>query len=174
MTGMTVLDIILAILLLWFAWKGFCKGLIIGLASIAALVLGLLAAFHFSHIAGGILKNMLSLEGDGLQYAAFGVTFLAVVIMVHVLGQAVEKVLTVIIPGIINNLAGALLGILKAALIISAFFYFLEGTRLKDHLISGETRQKSVLYAPVASLAYYVIPHIQEAYPDELLLSPQD
>lgn len=161
------LDILLAIVLLWFAWKGLCKGLIIGLVSLTALIMGLLAAFHFSHIAGGILKNMLSFEGDRLQYIAFGTTFLAVVIMVQLLGKTAEKVLTFFIPGIINSIAGALLGMLKAALVISAFFYFLEGTRIQDHLLSAQTRNKSKLYAPVSSLAYYVIPHIEEIYPDQ-------
>ena len=45
---MNWLDIVLAIPLLWFMYKGFRNGLIIELASLAALILGIYVALHFS------------------------------------------------------------------------------------------------------------------------------
>ena len=45
-----LLDIILLIPLLLFAWNGYKKGFIIELASLAALVLGLYMAFFFSDL----------------------------------------------------------------------------------------------------------------------------
>ena len=45
---MNWLDIVLAIPLLWFLYRGFRNGLIIELASLAALILGIYAALHFS------------------------------------------------------------------------------------------------------------------------------
>ncbi len=56
---MNVLDIILAIPILWLAYKGFTKGLIIEISTLAALVLGIYASLHFSYITADFLRNNL-------------------------------------------------------------------------------------------------------------------
>ncbi len=56
---MNWLDIVLAIPLLWFTYKGFRNGLIIELASLAALILGIFIALHFSFYAEDYLRRKL-------------------------------------------------------------------------------------------------------------------
>ena len=45
---MTFLDIIIAIPLVIFIWKGWRKGLVFELANLAGLVVGIYCAVHFS------------------------------------------------------------------------------------------------------------------------------
>ncbi len=53
--SMNYLDIISALLLAWFAFNGYRKGLIIEVASLAALILGVYAMLYFSDVTASFL-----------------------------------------------------------------------------------------------------------------------
>ena len=56
------LDILIAIPLLWGAYKGYTKGLIIEAASLAALVIGVYGAYRFSDLTSGFLQDKLDMQ----------------------------------------------------------------------------------------------------------------
>lgn len=159
---MNYLDIILMIPVLWFAYKGFKKGLVIEIASLAALVLGIYAAFHFSGFTENILKEKFKMETEYIHVIAFAVTFVVVVLLTRLVGNLVEAVLNLTILGFFNNIAGAVFGALKIALIISALFYIIQGASPSGGLFSKETKEKSMLYEPVSSLVYILLPKVRQ------------
>ncbi|MBU3928592.1 MAG: CvpA family protein, partial [Bacteroidetes bacterium] len=85
------LDIILVIPLLLFTYSGFKKGLIIEVATLAALILGLYFAFYFSEFATEILDNWFSIDPAYLTVIAFIVTFTVVMLLVIAIGKIIEK-----------------------------------------------------------------------------------
>ncbi len=104
----------------WFAYKGFTKGLIIELASLAALVLGIYAALYFSDITADFLVTYLKVGKKYLSLIAFVLTFILVVIGVVTLGgRILEKFIDILLLGFLNKLAGAVFGVLKGMLILS-------------------------------------------------------
>ncbi|MFO8053798.1 MAG: CvpA family protein [Bacteroidales bacterium] len=162
MSGITYVDIILIIPLLWFAYKGFCKGLIIELASLSALILGVYLAYHFSDYTAGLLTEKMKLETDYLHITAFALTFIAVVLLTYLTGKLLETVVKIAMLGFLNKLAGAAFGLIKAAMVLSVLLYMILSVDPSGRLIAEDTREKSVLYEPVASLVYIVIPKIRE------------
>lgn len=162
MGSITYLDIILVIPIIWFAWKGFKKGLIIELASLAALVLGIFAAWHFSDYTEGILTEKFDLQSEYLHIIAFALTFIIVVVITHLIGKLLESVVKMVMLGFVNKLAGLVFGTLKIALVLSGIFYILSMTDLSENLISKETKEKSLLYEPVASLIYIIMPVVED------------
>ena len=74
-----LLDIILLIPLLLFAWNGYKKGFIIELASLAALVLGLYMAFFFSDFAAEMLNDLFDMDQKYVAVFAFLMTFIVVI-----------------------------------------------------------------------------------------------
>lgn len=157
----TYLDIILIIPLLWFAWKGFSKGFIIELASLAALILGIYVASHFSDFTANFLTENLNFTSEYLNIIAFAITFIGVVILTHLLGRLLESVVKIAMLGFVNKIAGVAFGILKAALVLSGLFYILHTVDASDKLISRETKENSILYKPVSSLIYIVMPAVE-------------
>ena len=157
-----MLDIIIIIPALWFAYKGFNKGFIHELASLAALILGIYAAFNFSDYTAGILTDKLNLQTDYIHIIAFAITFIVVVILTNFVGKLVETVINIAMLGFVNKLAGLAFGVLKIALIISALLYILHTVDIRDKLISDQTKEKSILYEPISSLVYIIIPVVQE------------
>lgn len=115
---MNSLDLILAVPLLWGAYKGFQKGLIHEVATFVALFAGVYGALHYSGIAEPYLKSALGPDPDHLPIIAFATTFLAILIVVHFLGRILDRLIKWVALGMVNRLLGALFGFLKIALFI--------------------------------------------------------
>jgi membrane protein required for colicin V production len=169
---MNTLDIILAIILLLFAIGGFRKGFIIGLATLAGLFLGIWAAVHFSGFSGHILRDVIHLQTTHLVLVSFLFTFLAVIILVFLLGKILETFIKIIALGFLNRLAGALFGIAKGCLVLSAILYMLASVDVGGHLISMQQREGSKLYKPIALIFPALLPIVKEKIFDLKETSP--
>ena len=155
-------DIILFIPLLYAAWKGFQKGLIIELASIAALIAGIYVAANFSEITADRLKQWFEIEGSWLGYLAFIVTFVAVVFGVYALAKVVEKAVNMVALKLVNKLAGLLFGTLKVALIISIILNLFGWIDRYIPVLSKSEPNKSLLFSPIQSIAPTILPVLME------------
>jgi membrane protein required for colicin V production len=151
-------DIILFIPLVFAAWKGFQKGLIIELASIAALIAGIYVAANFSEVTAQKLKEWLSLEGSWLGYLSFLVTFIAVVFGVYALAKVVEKAVNMVALKLVNKIAGLAFGTLKVALIVSIILNLLGWLDRYVPVLSKSEPNKSLLFNPVKSIAPTILP----------------
>jgi membrane protein required for colicin V production len=138
---MNYLDIIFLIPALWFGYKGFTHGLIRELAGLAALILGIYAAFMFSDwVAKWINTPSIPKE------VYFAITFLIVLMAVFLLGRVTEKIIKLVIPEFVNNLLGGLFGIAKVMVIFSVLFYFINSVDSKHVILSQKTTEKSFTY----------------------------
>lgn len=138
---MNYLDILILIPVAWFGYKGFSNGLIRELASIVALIAGLYASFKFSDWVEVWIHN------DKIPHEVyFAITFFAVLVLVFLAGRFVEKVIKLMIPEIVNNLAGALFGAVKVMVIFSAFLFLINSIDSKEVIITPKTKETSILY----------------------------
>lgn len=110
---MNYIDIVILLFLLYGAFRGFSKGLIIEVATLAGLILGVFIAIRYSPFTEGILKDFLNITSRYLSYIALAVTFLLVVIVVYLLGKMLTRLVNIISLGLVNKLLGTLLGIAK-------------------------------------------------------------
>jgi len=121
--SLNLLDIILVIPLLWFAYNGYKKGLIIEIASLAAFILGLYFAFYFSDVTANYLKQYFAINQEYMAVISFIVTFIVVLFAVLALGKILEKFIDILLLGFLNKLAGAAFGLLKGALFLSIIIF---------------------------------------------------
>ncbi len=150
---MNLLDIILGVFLLWGLVRGFRKGFVIELASLAALLLGLYGALRFSYYMSGLLVRHFTLEGRTLHIVSFFLTFLVIVAAVHLLARLLDKLIKAVALGFFNRLLGLLLGLVKVAFVISILLVPLNALNRTAHFIPEETLRTSVLYGPVSRFA---------------------
>ncbi len=158
---MSLLDIIILIPLVWFTVKGFTKGLIIELASLAALVLGIYIAYFFSDFTAHILTDKLGMTSQYIQPLSFVVTFLIVIILVFILAKALEAVVKTASLGVFNKLAGALFGFIKITLICAFCLYQLAYFDINEKFITKNTKEKSYTYKPLMKVSVTVMPYIK-------------
>lgn len=159
---MNIIDIFLLIPILWFGYKGFTKGFIIEIASLAALMLGIYGGIHFSNFVSGYLSKWFEIKSDYLPLISFSVTFLLIVIVVFLVARGVDKLVKSASLSLPNRIAGAILGAIKTIMIIGVILllvnkYDKDGTYLKE-----EIRDKSLLYEPMSNLVIRIYPSIND------------
>lgn len=159
---MNYFDLIFVIPLLWGAYKGFSKGLIISIASLIALLLGIYGAIHFSGLVGSLVSDNIDIQNNYVPLVAFAITFLGIVIGIHFLAKMLSKLMEAIALGWLNTLAGILFGILKSAFIISVFIFIIEKIDSNNTIVSKEIKEQSLLYQPIKYLAPSIFPSLKD------------
>ena len=157
---MNTVDLVFAILLLWAAYRGFTKGFIVQLATLAALLLGILGAVLFSDFTSGLIIKKFDVSGQYLPILSFAVTFIVIVIAVHLLAKALNKLIDAIALGIVNRLLGVLFSLLKTAFIVSIVLVLINKADNKYNFIPDETKDESLLYKPLSNFAPMIFPYL--------------
>lgn len=153
---MSFLDIVLSLLLIYGLYKGLKNGLFVEIASLIALIAGLFGAIHFSYIAGDYLHEHMQWNERYINLAAFIITFIVIVLVVHVAGKFLTKVADFAMLGLLNKIAGGIFGTLKVAVILGALLIFFERVNSSVGLVKNETMEGSVLYEPVKEIGAFV------------------
>lgn len=160
------LDIILGLLLLWGLWKGLRNGLFVEIASIIALIAGIYGAIHFSYFAGDYLSQNWDWNERYMNIAAFVITFIAIVFIVHIAAKLLTKIANFAMLGLLNKIAGGIFGVVKVAVILGALLVFFERVNAKAGLFKNETMQGSVLYEPIKEIGAFVFSKVLEKNTD--------
>jgi membrane protein required for colicin V production len=159
---MNTLDIIILIPLAYFAFKGFNKGFIITLAMLAGLMLGIYAAIHFSEYSLTFLKDTLDMHSNNIRLIAYLFTFVIVLVLVYLLGNFLTGIVKTTGLGILNRIAGLLLGIVKGLMIVSVLIVLFGKIDPKSYLIPEKLKHDSIFYKPVSSISEKVYPVLKD------------
>lgn len=157
---MNTIDLVFAILLLWSAYRGFTKGFIVQLATLAALLLGILGAVLFSDLTSDLIIKKFEVSGQYLPVLSFAVTFIVIVIAVHLLAKMLNKLIDAIALGIVNRLLGVSFSLLKTAFIVSIILVLINKADNKFNFIPDKTKDNSLLYKPLSNFAPMIFPYL--------------
>jgi membrane protein required for colicin V production len=162
---MGILDIILGVLLAYGLFRGLKNGFFVEIASVIALVAGIYGTIHFSYITSDYLNERLDWDATYIKITAFIITFLGIVVVVHLLGKALTRVADFAMLGLLNRIAGGIFGIVKVAVILGSLMIFLERAGLPLHEIQPEAFEKSIFYGPLKDTGAFIFSSILEAAP---------
>ncbi len=157
---MNYIDIILGILLILSAVSGFRKGLIAEVASLAALILGIWGAIEFSDITSEFLVENFNWTWDHLNIASFFITFVVIVILVHIIGSTINKMAETVMLGFVNKFAGLVFGILRGALFLSIVLVVFDKIDEDVEILSKDAKANSRMYEPIRNFAPSLLPFI--------------
>lgn len=160
---MNFIDIIIIVPLIYAAWRGFKKGLVIEIFTLLALLVGIYAGIHFSDWTSDLIIQNFKIEGRYLPVVAFTLTFLAVGAMVFFAGKVIERMLKLVSLSLLNKLLGLFLGIVKMTYILSILIVLLETYDERGNFINKELKEESLLYYPVEAVATYTIPAVKQS-----------
>jgi membrane protein required for colicin V production len=158
---MNYLDIVLGLPLLWGLYRGFIKGLIISAASLAALILGVYSAIHFSSFFAGYITSWFHPDPKHIKVLSFAVTFIVVVIAVRLIGWGLDKLIKAVAMGFLNRFLGVLFNTLKWAFILSVLISLVDSYERTKTLIGESVKEESILYRPVSRIAPFVFPYLK-------------
>lgn len=157
---MNIVDIVLALILLYGIIRGFFRGFFAELASLVAFILGIYVAVYFSYILSDFLAQRVSWNIQFVNLVAFAITFFIVVFLISLAGKFLTTAANFAFLGIINKLLGAVLGFIKVAFITSVIIMFFIATGEDINIVEEETLEESILYGPVRVIAPAIIPSI--------------
>ena len=152
---MNYLDIIIAIILVIFGWKGLRKGLIIEVVTLVAFGIGIYGAMHFSDFTAAHLQEFMEINPKYLNTIAFVLTFIILVVVVNLIGKLVSKAIESMNLGFFDKLGGFLFGIIKGVLLCSVLLMVLNNFQLLG-VVKSEVKEKSKLYPYIEQTVPYV------------------
>jgi membrane protein required for colicin V production len=138
-----ILDIIVAVILILAAIKGYRQGLIVALFSVIAFIIGLAAALKLSVVVAGYIGKAVNISDRWLPIISFAVVFLIVVLLVRLGAKFIQKSVELAMLGWLNKIGGILLYAGLYILIFSILIFYAD----QLGFIKPETKNESVTYA---------------------------
>lgn len=157
---MNTIDIVLTLILLYGAVRGFFRGLLAEVASLVGFVVGIYGAIHFSYILSDFFSEKLNWNTDYVNLIAFATTFLLIVVIISLAGKILTKMVGFVALGIVNKFLGASFGFIKIAFVASVIIMFFAPANEDVDLVKKESLNQSNLYSPIKSIAPAILPSI--------------
>ncbi len=161
---MNYIDILFLLVFAWSAYKGFTKGFVIAVASLIALLVGIFGAIRFSGFTAGWLKDQFELQSRHIDLIAFVITFILIIIGVHLIARLLDKLIEAVALGFVNRIAGVLFNLVKTAFIISVILVVLNKINEQAPFLPSQKIENSVFYKPLSALAPAIFPRLRFEY----------
>lgn len=163
---MNVLDILLAVPLIFLMYKGWKRGIVREVATLAGVLAGIWAAVHLSQM----VSEMLKLKSENAVLIAFFICFVGAMVLAWLLGRMVEGLMKAAHLSLANHLLGAASGMLKALCILAVVLNYAVMIDKNEIVLKPEVKESSLLYKPVyetgnkltASLKQFIADHRDE------------
>ena len=161
---MGTIDLIILACFLPAAVIGLKDGFIRQVVALAALILGLYLSVRFSAPVGQWITERWHLEPFWIKVLSFSVIFIAVALVLSLLGKLLEKVLRITMLGWLNRLLGLVFAMITTALIVGTLIYVLNSANGLLEFIPEEKLAESRLYKPLLHLAKTVFPYLKSLF----------
>lgn len=158
---MDFIDIVLAGLLGYSAYKGLKNELFVELASLISFFIGIYIAVKFSYVVGTFIG-----ESKSAKVAAFVITLIGVIIGIHLLAKVFSGIANFVFLGWLNKLGGAFFAILKTTLLLGIVLSLFQKVNINDALVSKETQEKSLFFNPILKTSEFMLPVLTDWFKD--------
>ncbi|MBN8688282.1 MAG: CvpA family protein [Chitinophagales bacterium] len=156
-----IIDILYALLLVLAIIKGYQRGLIVGVFSFLAIIIGLAAALKLSLVAAGYIGSVVNISSAWLPFISFLLVFIGVVILIRLGANAIESTVEVVMLGWLNRLGGMLLYMALYTLVYSVLLFYAD----KMTFLQPATKEASVCFSFISPLGPQVINTVGQLLP---------
>lgn len=143
MGGVSIIDIVLALIIAYGFYLGFARGIIQTVFSVLSIFFGVMAAIRFAPAVTRFLSDILDQDSGLMYFVGIGVSFLIMMIFIRTLAKGLESLLQAANINFINQMAGGIL--------LAGFFTFLYSWVVmfcdNAHLISTKVKEESRSFA---------------------------
>ncbi len=159
---MHILDLIIAVPLLYFIYKGAVNGIVKEILNIVGITLAVFLTFNYMDALSVIIAPFF--EEDASPYIPFlsaAVLFIGTLTIVAVIGYLTKEFLKAIKLSTVNRVLGALFGLLKSGLVVSTILLLAAGFNIPKE----EVRNESLLYPYIIYLGPWAYDAVAVIYP---------
>lgn len=159
---MSVIDIIILLVFIPFIIKGVKQGFVVQAAAVVALIAGCWLAFRFSSLVANAIAPVVKASPQVLNTVAFALILIAAILVLHLVGKGVQKIVKLVMLGWLDKLLGGIFAALKVMLILGILIMLFNTLNTKYGWVAPETLKGSLLYEPFKDIAYTVFPYFKE------------
>lgn len=138
-----LIDLLFAFIIVLAIFKGYRRGLVAGLFSLVAVIIGLAAAMKLSTVAAGYIGKAVKISDAWMPVISFAIVFIIVVLLIRLGANAIEKAVEVVMLGWINKIGGIILYATIYTIVFSVLLFYAEQIKL----LQPETIQKSITWS---------------------------
>lgn len=162
---MGIIDIIILACFVPSVIIGFKKGLVDQIISLAVVLGGIWLSIRFSDTVGSWIGGVFNAsEAFWPKAISFILIFVVVAIILHLLGNLIQKIMKITLMSGINHVFGALLGFVKAAFLLGILAYFINSANELIGFIPAEKLAESKFFSPLFEFAKTLFPLLKELF----------
>lgn len=159
---MGILDIILLICFVPAIIKGLRNGFVKQLFGIAAVILGVWLATHYTPDVAKWMGMQFEAPEKFINILSFAVVLIAGIAVFEIIGSILSKLLAAASLSFLDRVLGFVFALLKAALVLGLFVYLFDGLNEKWALVKPETLDASAIYTWLKQMAIKIFPYLKE------------
>jgi membrane protein required for colicin V production len=156
-----LIDIAFLLVMIIAVFKGFTKGLIVGIFSFIAFIIGLTAALKLSAVVAQHFEKSAGAFTKWLPVLSFALVFVVVVLLVNIGARIIKKTLSLAMLGWLDRIGGIVLYVIIYTVIFSVILFFAE----KMFLIKPATVAASTVHDFVAPWGPKLIDNLGKIIP---------
>ena len=156
-----LIDIIFILVLILAIFQGLSKGLILGIFSFLAIIIGLAAALKLSVIVANYIQGSAVTASKWLPLLSFILVLIVVILLVGLVARLIKKTLQFAMLGWLDSFCGMILYIALYTIIFSIFLFYAS----KLMLIHPEVIAGSRTYQYIAPWGPKVIDNLGKIIP---------
>lgn len=115
----TVVEVIIAAILVFFLIAGIRRGLIRQILEIAGIIAAFVAAFYAAHHLAAYLERKIEITYNLALIISAMAIFVGILVAFHLAGIILQKMVNITPLGHVDRLGGGLFGLLKGTLLVS-------------------------------------------------------
>ena len=144
------IDIAFLLFMIMAMFKGLSKGLVLGLFSLLAFIVGLAAALKLSAVVAVYLHKDAGTMNKWLPVLAFMLVLVLFIVLVTLIGKFIKKALQLAMLGWLDSFMGMLLYMVLYTIIFSILLFYAEKLLLlpKEQIASSYTYPYIVTWGP--------------------------
>ena len=155
------IDIAFVLLMIMAIFKGISKGLILGVFSLLAFIIGLAAALKLSAVVAEYLKDSVVASTKWLPVLSFILVFVVVILLIGLGARLIKRTMQFAMLGWLDKLGGIVLYIAIYIIIFSIFLFYAE----KVYIVKPYTIMQSRVYEYIAPWGPKVIDNLGNIIP---------
>jgi membrane protein required for colicin V production len=162
---MSILDITLLLILIFFIIKGLIRGIILEVLTLIGMVVALIMALYGMEKASLFIASMITLPDYLLSSLGFFCIFLIVVLIFRLAAILLKKLIRKTPIAILDRLGGLLSGLIKGVLVACLAAYLFSWIPIRKADYTRE-KEKSLLLKPSMAIAPFLLNLIRDWVPE--------
>lgn len=125
-----IIDIVYGIVILISIFRGYSKGLVLGIFSVIAIFIGLAAALKLSVVVANYLKGDDNSSSKWIPIISFIIVLVAVMLIVGLISRLIKQTIQFAMLGWLDSLLGIFLYVILNTIIFSVLLFYAQKVML--------------------------------------------